>query len=83
MIDLLPMLCDRDAFVIWTRHRRPPDLTPSIREWFAHAHFEERAFVNPDTHVFCVGTHRYAGPPAPFQDNVQLFHFIGDGSRPA
>ena len=31
----LPMLCARGATVIWTRHRRPPDLTPVIRAWFS------------------------------------------------
>jgi hypothetical protein len=30
--------------VIWTRHRRPPDLTPQIRAWFAAAGFDEIAF---------------------------------------
>ena len=28
-------LCAPGAAVIWTRHRRDPDLTPSIRGWFA------------------------------------------------
>jgi hypothetical protein len=35
--------------VIWTRHRRPPDLTPQIRSWFAEAGFDEVAFESPDT----------------------------------
>src|SRR5262249_227102 len=30
--------------VIGTRHRRPPDLTPQIRAWFASAGFGEIAF---------------------------------------
>ncbi len=30
--------------VIWTRHRRPPDLTPRVREWFAAGGFGEVAF---------------------------------------
>jgi len=35
--------------VIWTRHRRPPDLTPQVRSWFAAAGFDEVAFESPDT----------------------------------
>ena len=32
----------RRATVIWTRHRRPPDLTPQIRAWFASAAWGDR-----------------------------------------
>ena len=39
-----PALCRAGATVIWTRHRREPDLTPRIRAWFAAAGFEEVAF---------------------------------------
>ena len=35
--------------VIWTRHRRPQDLTPRIRSWFADSGFEEMAFDALDT----------------------------------
>jgi hypothetical protein len=44
-----PALCAPGATVIWTRHRRPPDLTPRIRAWFASAGFEELAFDALDT----------------------------------
>ena len=47
-IDTLPSLCAPGATVIWTRHRRPPDLTPEIREWFVDAGFDEVAFEGPD-----------------------------------
>jgi hypothetical protein len=36
------------AVVIWTRHRRPPDVTGQVREWFAEAGFDEVAFEAPD-----------------------------------
>jgi hypothetical protein len=39
-----PALCGPGATVIWTRHRRPPDLTPQIRSWFAASGFAEVAF---------------------------------------
>ena len=32
-IKVLPSLCAPDAAVLWTRHRRPPDVTPQIRAW--------------------------------------------------
>ena len=54
-----PGLCAPDATVIWTRHRRPPDLTPTIREWFADSGFAEVAFDELDTGpLVSVGTHR-------------------------
>ena len=42
-----PALCAPGATVIWTRHRRPPDLTPQVRDWFTAAGFEEVAFGSP------------------------------------
>jgi hypothetical protein len=42
-----PALCSPGATVIWTRHRREPDLTPRIRGWFTAAGFEELAFGSP------------------------------------
>jgi hypothetical protein len=39
-----PAMCKPGATVIWTRHRRPPDLTPQIRAWFAEGGFDELAF---------------------------------------
>ena len=33
-IAMLPALCAPDARVIWTRTRRPPDLTGGVRTWF-------------------------------------------------
>jgi hypothetical protein len=37
-------LCAPGGTVIWTRHQRPPDLTPQVRDWFTAAGFEEVAF---------------------------------------
>jgi hypothetical protein len=84
-IALLPGLCAPGATVVWTRHRRPPDKTPVIREWFAAAGFEEQWFVAPDDDdaVFAVGMHRLVADPAPFEPGVRLFEFVGDGALPA
>jgi hypothetical protein len=42
-------LCAPGATVIWTRHRREPDLTLRIRGWFTAAGFEELAFGSPES----------------------------------
>lgn len=70
-VALLPRLCADGATVVWTRHRAEPDLTPSIRRWFAEAGFEEVAFEGPAGESFGVGAHRFLGRPAP----ARLFAF--------
>ena len=72
----LPMLCAPGATVIWTRHRRSPDLTGSIRTWFLAAGFEELAFVSPGPGRFSVGAHRLVGPARPFVPGFPLFTFV-------
>jgi hypothetical protein len=64
-IAALPELCAPDATVIWTRTRRPPDLTPAVRAWFAAAGFAEEAFHAPADVLFSVGVHRFTGTPRP------------------
>lgn len=79
-IRALPQLCDSDAVVIWTRHRRPPDLNPTIRGWFELAGFEEVRFEAPAGDHFGVGAHRFLGTPVPLQPGARLFTFVGDAS---
>jgi hypothetical protein len=79
-VNRLPSLCAPNATVVWTRHRRPPDLTPTIREWFADAGFAEIAFEAPDGFIFGVGVHRLARDPDPFEPDVTLFEFVGDSN---
>jgi len=78
-VDALPQLCAPGATVIWTRHRLAPDLTPTIREWFAPAGFEELNFDAPPDLFIGVGTHRFHGDPAPLQRGSRLFMFVGSG----
>lgn len=76
-IDAAPQLCAPAAEVIWTRHRDAPDLTPSIKEWFAGAGFEEVAFIAPDTEDdWSVGVHRLASDPRPLDLGRQWFTFF-------
>ena len=77
-IHAAPQLCAPGAEVVWTRHRREPDLTPSIRQWFAEAAFEEVAFVSSDNHDWSVGVHRLVGDPPPALETGQAwFEFFG------
>jgi hypothetical protein len=71
----LGQLCAPQATVIWTRHRRAPDLVPQIRAAFEQAGFAELAFE--DAPPFAIGSNRLERPPEPLQSGVKLFEFIG------
>jgi hypothetical protein len=79
-IEELPHLTARHATVIWTRHRRPPDMTHQIRQWFAATGFTELSFDTASPHALGVGMHRLAGPPTPFRKGRRMFRFVGDGA---
>jgi hypothetical protein len=76
LLGALPQLCRAHATVIWTRSRRPPDLTPSIRAWFAASGLVEQSFEAPSDAEFSVGVHLLASPPRPLLPDQQLFQFI-------
>jgi len=73
----LPMLCRRGGAAIWTRHRRPPDLTPAIRSWFLESGFRELSFEAPDNESSSsIGTCRLVADPLPFRPGVRMFTFL-------
>ena len=72
----LPSLCAPGALVLWTRHRRPPDLTPSIRSWFREAGFREEAFDISHDGFMSVGASRLRGEPAALVPSQRLFTFV-------
>jgi hypothetical protein len=97
-VAVLPSFCAPGATVIWTRHRRPPDLTPTILEWFVRAGFVAQSFAAPEGYVLGVGCHRLgagagagagagvgagAESGAAFDPSLRLFDFVGDGQLPA
>ncbi len=71
-----PSLCQCGATVLWTRHRRPPDLVPQICRWFEQRGFERQFVTEPDL-GFGVGAHRFTGPPEPLAPGRQMFTFVG------
>lgn len=75
-VRFLPRLASAGATVIWTRHRKAPDLTRAIRGWFAEAGFREVAFEPIPDSSASVGLHRLVTAPLPFQEGVHLFDFV-------
>ena len=74
-IAALPSLVARSGVVVWTRHRRHPDLTPRIRAWLAAIDFDELAFASGGVGSFAVGVHRCGTPAPPLPPGVRLFAF--------
>jgi hypothetical protein len=75
-VEAAPALCAPGATVLWTRHRREPDLTPRIREWFAASGFEEIAFDTPDNEAATsVGANRLTTPRPTDLPSGPLFTF--------
>lgn len=72
----LPHLSRPGATVIWTRSRRDPDLTGSIRAWFTDAGFAELAFDAPADALFSVGVHRLTRTPRTPPPTGRLFTFL-------
>ena len=74
-VEALPGLCASGGVVVWTRHRKPPDLTPRIRAWFAAAGFAELAYDAPAGTSSGIGSHRLVGAAAPLTPGRRLFTF--------
>jgi hypothetical protein len=75
-IRAVPMFCASAASVLWTRHRRPPDLVPRIVDWFAASGFAPVDVVKPAGSSSTVGSHRLVAPPQEFEPGRRLFSFV-------
>ncbi len=77
-IGAVPTLCRPGATVIWTRHRRPPDLTPRIRAWFEQHGCTHLRFDAPESVSWTVGAERLDHSPAgrPPTGSTRLFTFL-------
>ncbi|MEY9968072.1 hypothetical protein ABIA33_006152 [Streptacidiphilus sp. MAP12-16] len=69
-------LCRGGGTLVWTRHRRQPDLVPQICQWLDERGFEQVWLSEPDA-GFGVGAHRFAGEPQPLPPSTRMFTFAG------
>ena len=67
--------------VVWTRHRRAPDLVPAICDWFERDGFDRVALTPPEA-GFGVGVHRRVRAPEPVVAGVRMFTFVGAHALP-
>jgi hypothetical protein len=79
----LPQLCAARASVIWTRGTFAPDLTPTIRGWFAEAGFSELTFIAVPETTMAVGVHRLESSPRSIRAGRRLFTFLPRDQRPS
>jgi hypothetical protein len=69
-------MCAPGGTVLWTRHRREPDLTREIRSWFEAAGFAEVAFYAPPPGTLTgVGVNRLTDSAAGQPPADRLFTF--------
>lgn len=73
-------LCRGGGTVIWTRHRKPPDLVPHICRWLEARGFERQWLSEPDAD-FGVGVHRFTGEPRPLTADGHMFTFARYDAR--
>jgi hypothetical protein len=69
-------LTKRGGTVVWTQHRREPDLVPRISAWFANRSFAE-VWISDPAVEHAVGVHRHRADPPPVAAGVKLFTFVG------
>jgi len=77
-------LCKPGGAVIWTRHRREPDLVPHICDWFAGNGFTLEFVTEPLAAAdlsFGVGMHRHTGRPRNLQPGATMFTFVDRDSK--
>jgi predicted RNA methylase len=72
-VEACAQLCREGGTVVWTRHRRPPDLVPVIRDWFSARGFE--LVHGGDSGV---GAHRLVHPPKPLTSADRIFSFVAE-----
>lgn len=77
VVAAMPTLVAPGGTVVWTRNSVAPDLTPSIRGWFAEAGFRERSFDTEDGYRYSVGVHVLDGPAGEYDPSLHLFDFPG------
>jgi hypothetical protein len=74
-VEACAQLCRQGGTVVWTRHRRPPDLVPVIADWFSARGFEQVSISDPAA-GFGVGAHRLRHPPKALPSADRIFTFV-------
>jgi hypothetical protein len=74
-VSAVPSLLRSGGTVVWTRHRRPPDLTGQVRAWFAAIDVEEAAFVAAPGAGWAVGSGVLRAPSVRLTEHRRLFTF--------
>ena len=74
-VDVCAQLCREGGTVVWTRHRRPPDLVPVIADRFSARGFAQ-VFLSDPAAGFGLGAHRRCEPPEPLRDADRIFTFV-------
>ncbi|GAA3351655.1 hypothetical protein GCM10020358_82160 [Amorphoplanes nipponensis] len=74
-VEACAQLCREGGTVVWTRHRRPPDLVPVIGDWFAARGFEQ-VYLSDPAAGFGVGAHRLCHPPKRLDGGERIFTFV-------
>jgi hypothetical protein len=69
-----PQLCAHGGTLIWTRHRREPDLVPKICDWLGEQGFQLHWLSDP-LERWGVGVHRFTGEPKPLATDNRMFTF--------
>jgi len=72
----VPSLLATGGTVIWTRHRRAPDITPRVRAWFAATGVVETAFVAAPGEAWAVEAGVLQAPHTPLDGPRRLFAFV-------
>ncbi|TDU06479.1 hypothetical protein EDD99_5038 [Streptomyces sp. 846.5] len=90
--DRCTRLCAVGGTVVWTRHRREPDLVPQICRWFEDRGFDRIWLSAPDA-GFGAAAHRNGGRARPLTPehtsdsasaaNPSMFTFIGHDTLPS
>jgi hypothetical protein len=71
------MLCKPGAAIIWTRHRREPDLNRQILGWLVESEFEQLSFDAPENASLSgIGTARLIGSPLAWRNHHRFFTFV-------
>jgi hypothetical protein len=75
-VDYCAQLCRAGGTLVWTRHRKPPDLVPQICRWLEARGFGRQWLSEPNA-GFGVGVHRFAGDPQRLSLHQRMFTFRG------